>query len=180
MVQIGYQASHEQFAPSTLLKYTILAENAGFNAINSSDHFHPWSEKQGQSGFSFAWLGAAMQATTLTYGMVCSLGQRYHPAIIAQAAATLAKMFPERFWIALGSGEAINENITVNKWPAKAERNQRLLECAQIMHRLFNGEIVSHQGLVTVENAKLYTRPVKAPSIFCAAISAQTAALAGS
>jgi len=180
MVQIGYQASHEQFAPSSLLKYTILAEKAGFKAINSSDHFHPWSEKQGQSGFSFAWLGAAMQATTLPYGIVCSPGQRYHPAVVAQAAATLAEMFPDRFWIALGSGEAINENITGDKWPAKAERNQRLLECAQIMRRLFNGETVSHRGLVTVENAKLYTRPVNAPPMFCAAISVETAAWAGS
>lgn len=180
MVQIGYQASHEQFAPGVLLKYALLAQQAGFNAINSSDHFHPWSEKQGQSGFSFAWLGAAMQATTLPYGMVCSPGQRYHPAIVAQAAATLAQMFPDRFWIALGSGEAINENITGDKWPAKAERNERLLECAHIMRRLFNGETVNHKGLVTVENARLYTLPVNTPPIFCAAISAQTAAWAGS
>jgi coenzyme F420-dependent glucose-6-phosphate dehydrogenase len=178
MAQIGYQASHEQFTPSDLIKYAVLAEQAGFKAINSSDHFHPWSESQGQSGFSFAWLGAAMQATKTPYGMVCSPGQRYHPAIVAQAAATLAEMFPERFWIALGSGEAINETITGQKWPAKAERNARLLECAQVIRRLFAGETVNHQGLVTVENAKLYTRPQKAPLILCAAVTKETAAWA--
>jgi coenzyme F420-dependent glucose-6-phosphate dehydrogenase len=180
MAQIGYQASHEQFAPSELLKYVVMAEKAGFKAINSSDHFHPWSERQGQSGFSFAWLGAAMQTTTIPFGMVCSPGQRYHPAIVAQAAATLGELFPDRFWVALGSGEAINENITGEKWLTKPERNTRLLECAQIIRRLFNGETVSHRGLVTVEKAKLYTRPVIAPPLFCAAMSVETAAWAGS
>jgi len=178
MAQIGYQASHEQFAPSQLIKYAVMAEQAGFKAINSSDHFHPWSKSQGQSGYSFAWLGAAMQATHIPYGMVCSPGQRYHPAIVAQAAATLAEMFPERFWIALGSGEAINETITGQKWPIKAERNARLLECAQIIRRLLAGETVTHHGLVTVENAKLYTRPKQAPLLLCAAVTKETAAWA--
>src|SRR5438874_6590757 len=135
MSVIGYQASHEQFKPSQLLEWAILAEKAGFKAINSSDHFHPWSERQGQSGYAFAWLGAAMQATSLPFGVVCSPGQRNHPAIVAQAAATLNEMFPGRFWVALGSGEAINERITGEKWPAKPERNARLLECAQIIRR---------------------------------------------
>src|SRR3954464_5634064 len=109
---IGYQASHEQFTPADLLKFVMLAESAGFGAVNSSDHFHPWSERQGQSGFAFAWLGAAMQATAMRYGSVCAPGQRYHPAIIAQAVATLGEMFPGRYWIALGTGEALNERIT--------------------------------------------------------------------
>lgn len=103
----GYQASHEQFKPSVLLQYAQLAESAGFTSINSSDHFHPWSKRQGQSGFAFAWMGAAMQATSLPHGSVCAPGQRYHPAIVSQAIATLGEMFPERFWIALGSGEAL-------------------------------------------------------------------------
>lgn len=180
MINIGYQASHEQFKPSELLKYVVMAEQAGFTSINSSDHFHPWSERQGQSGFSFAWLGAAMQATGIPYGMVCSPGQRYHPAIVAQAAATLSEMFPNRFLVALGSGEAINEKITGEKWPAKAERNERLLECVQIIRRLFNGETVNHKGLVTVENAKLYTRPQSLPLLLAAAVTKETAAWAGS
>lgn len=179
MAEIGYQASHEQFKPSELIKLVQMAEQAGFKAINSSDHFHPWSESQGQSGFSFAWLGAAMQVTSVPYGIVCSPGQRYHPAIVAQAGATLAEMFPDRFWMALGSGEFLNEHITGEKWPAKPERNARLLECVQIMRRLFNGETVTHHGLVNVEEAKLYTRPVNAPLLFCAAVSKETAAWAG-
>src|SRR5215203_5508963 len=80
MAIIGYHASHEQFTPSSLLRYAVLAGQAGFKALNSSDHFHPWSERQGQSGFSFAWLGAALQATALPCGVVCAPGQRYHPA----------------------------------------------------------------------------------------------------
>ena len=83
MTAFGYHASHEQFSPSDLVRYVQLAEKAGFDAVGSSDHFHPWSKRQGQSGFSFAWLGAAMQVTTIPFSMVCSPGQRYHPAIVA-------------------------------------------------------------------------------------------------
>lgn len=124
MVKIGYHASHEQFKPSELLKYVQMAEQTGFTLALSSDHFHPWSEDQGQSGFAWSWLGAAMQATpALCYRVVCAPGQRYHPAIIAQAAATLAEMFPNRFWLTVGSGQALNEKITADKWPCKSDRN---------------------------------------------------------
>jgi coenzyme F420-dependent glucose-6-phosphate dehydrogenase len=179
MAAIAYHASHEQFSPGELIRYAIMAEKAGFQAINSSDHFHPWGEAQGQSGYSFAWLGAAMQATSLPFGLVCSPGQRYHPAIVAQAAATLAAMFTGRFSLALGSGEAINEQINGERWPAKPERNERLLECANIIRRLLNGETVSHKGLVTVQEARLYTLPAMPPLLLCAALSAETAAWAG-
>lgn len=175
MAILGYQASHEQFAPSELLKWAQMAEKAGFKAINSSDHFHPWSERQGHSGFSFAWLGAAMQATTIPYGMVCTPGYRYHPAVVAQAAATLAELFPDRFWVALGSGEALNESITGEKWPIKEERNQRLLECYHVIKKLFAGETVTHHGRVVVEEAKLYTLPKQAPLLVGAAVTAETA-----
>lgn len=111
MAKFGYHVSHEQFKPSTLLQYVQLAEQAGFTHALSSDHFYPWSELQGQSGFAWSWLGAALQATNLTFGVVNAPGQRYHPAIIAQAAATLAEMFPNRFWVALGSGQALNEHM---------------------------------------------------------------------
>lgn len=179
MAIIGYQASHEQFKPSELLKWSVLAEHAGFRAINSSDHFFPWGERQGQSGFSFAWLGASMHATSLPHGVVCSPGYRYHPAIVAQAAATLSEMFPERFWISLGSGEALNERITGERWPGKDERNARLKECADIIRRLFAGETVTRRGLVTVEEARLYTRPAKPPLILGAAVSEKTAGWVG-
>ncbi|MEJ7674655.1 MAG: LLM class flavin-dependent oxidoreductase [Chitinophagaceae bacterium] len=127
--------------------------------MNSSDHFHPWSERQGQSGYVYSWLGAALQATTIPCGVVTAPGQRQHPAIVAQAAATLSEMFPNRFWMALGSGEALNEKITGEKWPAKNIRNQRLLECFNIIKRLLNGETVTHYGHVKIEDAKLYTLP---------------------
>src|SRR4051794_10388644 len=87
-----------------------------------SDHLHPWVPRQGNSGYSFAWLGAALQATSLSIGTICCPVFRYHPAVIAQAAATLAEMFPDRFWLALGTGQALNEHVTGQPWPAKPER----------------------------------------------------------
>jgi coenzyme F420-dependent glucose-6-phosphate dehydrogenase len=179
-IRIGYHCSHEQFTPSTLVRLAQRAEQAGFTAGLSSDHFHPWSESQGQSGFAWTFLGAAMQATQLPFGVVCAPGQRYHPAIIAQAAATVAELFPERFFIACGSGQAVNEAITGDAWPAKEMRNQRLLECVDVMRALWDGETVTHYGLVTVEEAKLYTRAEKPPMIVGAAVTAETAEWVGS
>lgn len=176
---IIYQASQEQFAPDELLHYALLAEQAGFEGIHSSDHFHPWSSSQGQSAFTFAWMGAVLQATSIPCGMICAPGQRYHPAIVAQAAATLEVMYPGRFWMELGSGEAMNEAITGEGWPSKPERNERLLECNNIIRRLWAGETVSHEGHVLVEKAKLYTRPKKAPLLLGAALSTETAAWMG-
>ncbi|HEY8575423.1 MAG TPA: TIGR03885 family FMN-dependent LLM class oxidoreductase [Devosia sp.] len=175
MPTIGFHASHEQIDPAALLKAVVLAEQAGFNAAMCSDHFAPWSERQGQSGFAWAWLGAALQATSLPFGVVNAPGQRYHPAIIAQAAATLSQMFPERFWMALGSGEAANEHITGEAWPKKGVRNARLGECVDVMRQLFAGETVTRHGLVTVDRAKLWTRPNIPPKMIGAAVSAETA-----
>ncbi|MCC9167328.1 TIGR03885 family FMN-dependent LLM class oxidoreductase [Pontibacter harenae] len=180
MIKIGYHASHEQFKPSTLLKNVQLAEQAGFNASLSSDHFAPWSLDQGESGFAWSWLGSAMQATSLSFGIVNAPGQRYHPAIIAQAAATLSEMFPERLWVAMGSGQHINEHITGDHWPVKADRNARLKECVDIIRALWAGETVTHHGLIKIEEAKLYTRPAVAPNIIGAAITPETAKWVGS
>ena len=171
----AYHASHEQFPPSALLDFVQRAEAAGFGAAMCSDHFLPWSEAQGESGFAWSWLGAALQATQLPFGVVCAPGYRYHPAIVAQAAATLAEMYPDRFWIAVGSGERLNEHITGEAWPPKAERNDRLRECVDIMRALWAGETVTHRGLVHVEEARLYTRPASPPLVFGAALSEQTA-----
>ncbi|GAB3883016.1 TIGR03885 family FMN-dependent LLM class oxidoreductase [Spirosoma agri] len=179
MIKIGYHASHEQFKPSELLSYVQQAEQAGFTGGTCSDHFHPWSEKQGESGFAWSWLGAALQATSLSFGVVNAPGQRYHPAIIAQAAATLAEMFPERFWIAVGTGQTLNEHITGGQWPAKADRNARLKECVAIIRALWDGETVTHRGLVTVDEAKLYTRPTIKPLIVGAAVTSKTAEWVG-
>jgi coenzyme F420-dependent glucose-6-phosphate dehydrogenase len=179
MTLIGYHASHEQFGPSALREFVVLAEQAGFQAAKSSDHFHPWSERQGQSGFAWSWLGAAMQATTLPFGIISAPGYRYHPAILAQAAATCGEMFPGRLWLALGSGEAINEAITGEVWPDKAERNARLAECAAIIQALFEGETVTHRGRVTVVEAKLYSRPTASVPLLGAAVTPESAALVG-
>jgi coenzyme F420-dependent glucose-6-phosphate dehydrogenase len=179
MIQIGYHASHEQFTPSYLLKCVQLAEQAGFQVVLSSDHFHPWSEPQGESGFAWSWLGAAMHATSLEYGIVNAPGQRYHPAIIAQAAATLDEMFPNRFWLAQGSGQALNECITGEGFPAKEIRNARLKECVAITRALWRGERVNHYGIITLEEAQLYTLPKTPPAIIGAAITTPTAGWMG-
>jgi coenzyme F420-dependent glucose-6-phosphate dehydrogenase len=86
------------------------------------------------------------------FGIVCAPGQRYHPAIVAQAAATLSQLFPSHFWMALGSGEAINERITGERWPTKKERNERLMECADIIRRLLKGQTVPYKGLATTRS----------------------------
>jgi len=173
---IGFHASHEQFGPDRLLRLVRAAERAGFDAAMCSDHWSPFAEAQGQSGFAWSWLGAALATTGLEFGVVNAPGQRYHPAIIAQAAATLAIMFPDRFWLAVGSGQLINEHITGERWPAKHERNDRLRECADVMRRLWAGETVSHRGHVTVSEAKLWTRPARAPMLVGAAVTPPTAA----
>ncbi len=178
MTLIGYHASHEQFAPSVLRSLVVLAEQAGFQAIKSSDHFHPWSERQGQSGFAWSWLGAAMQSTSLPFGIISAPGYRYHPAVLAQAAATCGEMFPGRLWLALGSGEAINESITGEAWPDKAERNARLRECVDIIRALFAGESVTHRGRVTVVEAKLFTLPDTRVPLIGAAVTSATAKFA--
>jgi coenzyme F420-dependent glucose-6-phosphate dehydrogenase len=175
MAKIGYHASHEQYRPSSLLSYVMQAEQAGFAAAMCSDHFFPWSERQGQSGFAWSWLGAALQATALPLGVVNAPGQRYNPALVAQAAATLAEMFPDRFWIALGSGQNLNEHITGEAWPPKQERNERLLEAVEVIRALWRGETVTHYGYFMVEEAKLYSRPLTPPTMIGAAITPETA-----
>lgn len=175
MTLIGYHASHEQFAPRALRNLVVQAEQVGFHAVKSSDHFHPWSERHGQSGFAWSWLGAAMQSTSMPFGIISAPGYRYHPAVLAQAAATVGEMFPRRLWLALGSGEAINESITGAAWPDKAERNAQLGECVDIIRALFAGETVTHRGRVTVVEAKLYTLPESRVPLIGAAVTPATA-----
>jgi probable non-F420 flavinoid oxidoreductase len=179
MTTFGWHASHEQIGPGDLLVAARLAEEVGFTAAMSSDHFSPWSERQAHSAFAWSWLGAALEATALPFGVVNAPGQRYHPAIIAQAAATLSEMYPGRFWVALGTGEASNEHITGQPWPPKAVRNARLRECVDIMRALFAGETVSSDGLVTVDRARLYTGSVAPPPLIGAAVSVETARWVG-
>ncbi|MFC7544435.1 TIGR03885 family FMN-dependent LLM class oxidoreductase [Siccirubricoccus deserti] len=177
--RIGFHASHEQFPPSELLALVREAEAAGFDCAMSSDHFRPWGAAQGHSGFAWSWLGAALASTRLPVGVISAPGYRYHPAIIAQGAATLTEMFPGRFWLALGSGQRLNEDITGLAWPEKAERNARLRECADIIRALLGGETVTHHGRVTAVNAKLYSRPAEPPALLGAAVTEATAEAVG-
>jgi G6PDH family F420-dependent oxidoreductase len=176
---IGFHASHELYSPRELLEVTRIALKVGFEGASCSDHFNPWST-DGQSGFAWSWLGAALEATSGTFGTVCAPGQRYHPAVIAQAAATLAQMYPDRFWLAVSSGQNLNEHITGNEWPSKEKRQQRLHESVRIIRQLWNGENVFEDGLVKVENARLFTLPEKPPLLFGAAITDSTAEWVGS
>jgi probable non-F420 flavinoid oxidoreductase len=176
MPLIGLHCSHEQIPPRDLLAAVRHAEQAGFEAAMSSDHFSPWSERQGESGFAWSFLGAALATTQLPFGVVNAPGQRYHPAIVAQAAASLCQMFPGRLWVALGTGEASNEHITGERWPSKAERNARLLECVEVMRALFAGEVVDHSGLVRVDRARLWTLPPEPPPLMGPAVTEETAA----
>ncbi|HEX2152437.1 MAG TPA: TIGR03885 family FMN-dependent LLM class oxidoreductase [Acidimicrobiia bacterium] len=176
---IGFHASHEQLSPGALLNAVQSAEAAGFQAAMCSDHLAPWSERQGHSGHAWTWLGAALQATSLSFGVVTAPGQRYHPVITAQAVATLAEMFPGRFWAALGSGEAINEHVTGEPWPPKETRDDRLLECVDVIRRLLEGEEVSLDGLITVDRARLWVRPTHSPPLVGAAVTEGTARRVG-
>ncbi len=180
-MRIGYHASHEQFSPGKLLELVKLAETSGFEAVLSSDHFFPWSLKQGHSGFSWSWLGAALSITEkMTFGIVTTPGYRMHPAIVAQASATLLEMFPDRFWLSIGSGQNLNEAITGEVWPSKLLRNKKLFECSEIIRKLWKGERVTHFGHVFIEEARLFTRPPHSPLLIGAAISAETAGWVGS
>jgi probable non-F420 flavinoid oxidoreductase len=175
MTSYGIHASHEQIHPSVLLAAVQRAEEAGFDAAMSSDHLAPWSERQGQSAFAWSWLGAALQSTSLPFGVVNAPGQRYHPVVIAQAIGTLGAMYPGRFWAALGTGEASNEHVTGGGWPRKELRSARLRECVDVIRALLAGEEVSHDGLVTVDRARVWTRPEEPVPLVGAAVSVRTA-----
>ncbi|UUX96998.1 TIGR03885 family FMN-dependent LLM class oxidoreductase [Aquabacterium sp. J223] len=177
MTRFSYHVSHEQFAPSALLRFVQQAEAAGFDAAFSSDHLQPWGPQQGHSGFSWAWLGAALQATRRLQFSTITVpgGWRYSPVLLAQAAATLAELHPGRLpWIALGSGEAVNEAV-VGPWPDKAERNRRLERGARAMRALLAGERVHQAGPPTVSHARLWVRPPAPLALVGAATSEATA-----
>lgn len=177
---LGFHFSHEQHPPSALLRHARLAASAGFTAAMCSDHFHPWGARQGHSGFTWSWLGAALAATPMSFGTVCAPGQRYHPAVIAQGAATLAEMFPGRVWLAVGSGEKLNENITGTGWPPKDARNARLKASVDAMRALWAGEQVSmDRDGVRIDRARLYDLPPGPPLTVAAALSPETARWAG-
>jgi G6PDH family F420-dependent oxidoreductase len=159
MGKLGYAAMFEQFTPTDLLRYSQQAEQAGFTAVMASDHFHPWTPGQGQSGFVWAWMGALGATTQLRFGTgVTPPGYRYHPALLAQAAATLEAMFPGRFYLGLGAGEALNEHIVGGYWPEPVARLEILAEGIEVIRKLFSGKVVKYRGQhFNLESAKLYT-----------------------
>ena len=179
MATVGFHASHEQLSARDLLEAVQAAEAAGFTRAMCSDHFAPWSERQGESSHAWAWLGAALQSTTLPFSVVTAPGQRYHPAVLAQAIATLAALFPGRFAPALGSGEAVNEHITGDRWPDKAARDERLLECVGVIRALLRGEEVTHDGHIRVDRARVWSLPDIPPPLLGAAVSEETARVVG-
>jgi coenzyme F420-dependent glucose-6-phosphate dehydrogenase len=183
VTRFSYHISHEQFAPSELLDLVQLAEAAGFDAAFSSDHLQPWAAQQGHSGFAWSWLGAALQATQkLDFGIITVPGGwRYQPVVLAQAIATLGEMFPGRVpWVALGSGEAVNERVIGHGWPDKQERNERLREGAQIMRALLAGDTVTHRGRVSSLAGKIWSQPSHPTRLVGAATSEATAQWLGS
>ncbi len=167
---VGYAASFEQFHPTDLLTYAQQAEEAGFGAVMASDHFHPWVPSQGHSAFVWAWLGALGATTSLKFGTgVTPPGYRYHPAVLAQAATTLEAMYPGRFYLGLGAGEALNEHIVGEYWPEAPVRLERLMESIEIITKLFTGKKIKHRGEhFNVESARLYTMPETPPPIYVA------------
>jgi len=167
---LGYAAMFEQFTPNDLLRYSKQAEDAGFGAVMASDHFHPWTPSQGQSAFVWSWMGALGATTNLRFGTgVTPPGYRYHPAILAQAATTLEAMFPGRFYLGLGAGEALNEHIVGNYWPEPVTRLEILTESIEMIQKLFTGKVTKYQGKhVRLESAKLYTLPPQPPPIYVA------------
>ncbi|MES2209677.1 MAG: TIGR03557 family F420-dependent LLM class oxidoreductase [Chloroflexota bacterium] len=171
MAKIGYAAMLEQFHPTDLLDWCAQAEAAGFEAgFMVSEHFHPWTPQQGQSAFAWSFMGALGVRTSLPFGTAVTCpGFRYHPAVIAHAAATLGAMFPGRFYLGLGAGEALNEHVVGGVWPEIGVRSAMLFESIEIINKLFTGAVVKHKGgYFTLESAKLYTRPEQPVPVYVA------------
>ena len=171
MTKIGYAAMLEQFHPTDLLEWCPRAEAAGFSAgFMVSEHFHPWTPQQGNAAFAWSFMGALGERTTLPFGVAVTCpGFRYHPAVIAHAAATLGAMYPGRFWLGLGAGEALNEHVIGGEWPEIGVRSAMLFEAIEVIKLLFSGEVVKHDGeYFTLESAKLYTLPEKPIPIYVA------------
>jgi coenzyme F420-dependent glucose-6-phosphate dehydrogenase len=180
MALVGFHASHEEVSPRALLDVLPLLRPAGFEAVSSSDHASPWLPEQGQSGYAWSWLGAAMASCDLPFGVVSAPGQRQHPAVVAQAIGTLTELFPERLWVALGSGENLNEHITGDRWPGRDARQQRLAESVSVIRRLLDGDEVTHHGEVDVDRARVWSLPDSPAPLRGAAVGPETAAWAAS
>lgn len=183
MTSIGYAAALEQFHPNDLLAYCRTAETYGFKGVMAADHFQPWVPQQGQAAFVWNWmaaLGATTQTLTFGPGVTCP-SFRYHPAIVAQAAATQAAMTPGRFWLGLGSGEALNERVVGGVWPEPHIRLQMMQEAVSIIKKLFSGKVARHDDgkYFTMERVRLWTLPPTPAPIYIATAGPVTAEWTG-
>jgi coenzyme F420-dependent glucose-6-phosphate dehydrogenase len=182
MTEFGYALSSEEHAPNDLVRYAKRAEDAGFTFAAISDHYHPWVDQQGHAPFVWSVLGAMANATTtlnVGTGVTCPT-VRIHPAIIAQAAATVTAMMPGRFFLGVGSGENLNEHILGDHWPPAPVRQDMLAEAIAVIRQLWEGGYQSFDGsYYTVENARIYTLPDEPPGIIMAAAGPAAATLAG-
>ena len=167
-MRIGYFLSCEECGPAELVRQARMAEQAGFQGLWISDHFHPWNDEQGHSPFVWSVIGAIAEATSrmkLTTAVTCPT-MRIHPAIVAQAAATSAVMLDGRFILGLGSGEALNEHILGHRWPPAAIRQEMLAEAVEVIRKLWRGGMQNHRArYYRVENARIYDLPEQPPSI---------------
>jgi G6PDH family F420-dependent oxidoreductase len=180
MTRYGYFLSSEEYEPASLVRQARMAEQAGFDALWISDHFHPWLDEQGQSSFVWSVIGAISQAASLpiTTAVTCPT-TRIHPAIIAHAAATASLLTEGRFTLGVGTGEALNEHVTSAKWPAAAERREMLEEAVTIIAGLFTGEQLTHRGRhYQVDTARLYSVPGVPPPIYVSGFGEKSARLA--
>ncbi|WP_435349176.1 TIGR03557 family F420-dependent LLM class oxidoreductase [Haloarchaeobius sp. HRN-SO-5] len=182
MVTIGYMAHQEQYSPSELLSYTELAADNEFEFVWTSDHFHPWFHTDAEAGFAWSWLGAAIERVDLPLGTcVTPAGEHYHPALMAQAFATLQEMHDERIVLGLSTGEAMNEKPLGHEWPEYPVRRERLEETLEIIHALWErDDFVDYDGNhFDVDDAHLYTMPDERPEVQIAANGPSTASLTG-
>jgi G6PDH family F420-dependent oxidoreductase len=180
MTRYGYFLSSEEYDPASLIKQAKMAEQAGFEALWISDHFHPWLDEQGNSSFVWSVIGAISQVTDvpITTAVTCPT-TRIHPVIIAQAAATAGLLTGGKFNLGVGTGEALNEHVTGQPWPAAEVRREMLEETVGIIAELFAGGQVTHHGkYYTVETARLYSRPAQPPPIYVSGFGEQSAELA--
>jgi coenzyme F420-dependent glucose-6-phosphate dehydrogenase len=182
MIRFGYKASAEQFGPSELLEFSVLAETVGFDSVFVSDHLQPWRHDGGHAPFALSWLGALGARTNrIVIGTsVLTPTFRYHPALIAQAFATLGCLFPDRVVLGVGSGESMNEVPLGIDWPEPKERFARLKEAVAIIRALWRDERVTYDGTYyRTRNATIYDRPQRPVPLYIAGSGPAATRLAG-
>lgn len=171
-MQIGYKLATEAFGPTEIIRQAVRAEEVGFDFVEMSDHFHPWLDVQGHSAFTWSVLGAVAARTErigLVTGVTCPT-VRYHPAVIAQAAATMALISQDRFVLGVGAGERLNEHVVGRGFPAVAERHEMLREALEIIRLLWSGGYRSYEGKhLRLEDARVFDLPERLPEIAVAA-----------